>query len=189
MIDTQIRPLTIADYHQMIETGIIHEGERVELISGQIFNMAAKGTRHTVCTTKLMSELLLALGRKAIIRCQEPILISDRSEPEPDIVIARLREDSYVNSHPAPVDIILAIEVADSTLNFDRNTKLPLYAEAGISEYWIVNLADNRLEIYTQSEGSIYTNIQIILPSRTANLPHFREIAIDLASIFPPERQ
>ena len=186
MVNTQIRPLTISDYHRMIETGIIHEGEHTELISGQIFNMAAKGTRHTVANTELLSELLLLLGRRAKIRCQDPISLPNHSEPEPDIVIAKLRSDNYVNSHPAPADIILVIEVADSTLNFDRNTKAPLYAAAGISEYWIVNLIDSRLEIYTKPEGAIYTNTQIILPSRLINLSHFPDITLDLTTIFPP---
>jgi Uma2 family endonuclease len=185
MVNTQVRPLTIDDYHRMIETGIIHEGEHIELISGQIFNMAAKGTRHTVANTELMGELLLLLGRRAKIRCQDPITLPNNSEPEPDIVIARLRSDNYVNSHPAPADIILVIEVADSTIKFDRDTKAPLYAAAGISEYWIVNLIDNRLEIYSQPEGSLYTNTQIILPPRLINLPHFPEITLDLTTIFP----
>ena len=118
MVNTQVRPLTVTDYHRMIETGIIQEGERVELISGQIFNMAAKGTRHNVSTTELMGELLMILGRRAKIRCQDPITLPNHSEPEPDIVIARLRGDNYPDSHPAPADIILVIEVADSTLNF-----------------------------------------------------------------------
>jgi Uma2 family endonuclease len=187
MVNTQIRPLTIDDYHQMIETGIIHEGEHTELISGQIFNMAAKGTRHTVANTELMGELLLLLGRRAKIRCQDPITLPNNSEPEPDIVIAKLRSDNYVNSHPAPTDIILVVEVADSTLNFDKNTKAPLYAIAGIKEYWIVNLIDDRLEIYSQPEGAIYTNTQIVLPPRLVTIPQFPEITLDLTTIFPPK--
>lgn len=187
MVNTQIRPITIDDYHRMLESGIVQNGERVELISGQIFNMAAKGTRHTVSTTELMSELFAILGRRAKIRCQDPITLPNHSEPEPDIVIARLRADNYVNSHPTPTDIILVIEVADSTLNFDRNTKAALYAAAGISEYWIVNLVDNRLEIYRQPESSIYTSTQIIIPPRSINLPHFLEVNLDLTTIFPPQ--
>jgi Uma2 family endonuclease len=188
MVNTQIRPITIDDYHRMIATGIVHEGDRIELISGQIFNMAAKGTRHTFSTTELMGELLTILGKRAKIRCQEPITLPNNTEPEPDIVIARLRKDSYIDSHPSPADIILVIEVADSTLNFDRGTKAPLYAAAGISEYWIVNLIDDRLEIYRQPEGAIYTSTQIILPPRSVNLPQFSEITFDIATIFPPKR-
>jgi Uma2 family endonuclease len=140
MVNTQIRSLTSADYYQMMESGIIREGERVELILGQIFTMAAKGTRHTVATTRLITELPMLIQRRAIVRCQEPITLPNNSEPEPDIAIVKLRSDDYINSHPSPADIILVIEVADSTIKFDRETKAPLYAAAGISEYWIVNL-------------------------------------------------
>ncbi len=104
-----------------------------------------------------------------------------------------MRGDNYLDSHPAPADIILIIEVADSTLNFvgeasrneNRNTKAPLYAAAGIGEYWIVNLVDDRLEIYTQPEGSIYTNTQIILPPRSVSIPQFPANILDLLAIFP----
>jgi Uma2 family endonuclease len=188
MVNTQVRPITVDDYHRMIDAGIIHEGERIELISGQIFNMAAKGTRHVVATTRLLRELLALIGQKAIVRCQDPITMPDNSEPEPDIVIARWRDDEYLDSHPVPADIILVIEVADSTLSFDRNTKAPLYAAAGISEYWIVNLVDDRLEIYSQPQGDIYTNTQFVLPPRSIDLPQFSEISLDVAVVFPSKR-
>jgi Uma2 family endonuclease len=188
MVNTQIRSLTSADYYQMMESGIIREGEKVELILGQIFTMAAKGTRHTVSTTRLITELPLLMQRRAIVRCQEPITLPNNSEPEPDIVIVRLRSDDYVNSHPAPADIILVIEVADSTIRFDRETKAPLYAAAGISEYWIVNLIDNRLEIYRQPEGSIYASIEIITPPRSINLPKFPEIVVQISDFFPAQK-
>jgi Uma2 family endonuclease len=109
------------------------------------------------------------------------------SEPEPDIAIVRLRSDDYINSHPAPADIILAIEVADSTIKFDRDTKAPLYAAAGISEYWIVNLIDNRLEIYRQPEGSIYTSIEIITPPKSISLSQFSDIVLHTSDFFPAQ--
>jgi Uma2 family endonuclease len=186
MVNTQIRPLTVNDYHRMIETGIIPEGEHIELISGQVFNMVAKGTRHTLCTRQLFKQLLNLIGDRTDVQSQDPITLPNNSEPEPDIVVARLRDDNYANSHPAPADILLLIEVADSSIDFDRNTKAPIYAAAGISEYWIVNLIDSRLEIYSQPEGDIYTNTQIILPPRLVNIPQFPEIKLDLTTIFPP---
>jgi len=118
MVNTQIRSLTSAEYYQMMESGIIRAGEKVELILGQIFAMVAKGTRRTVATTKLLKSLLTLIGARAIVRCQDPISLSNHSEPEPDIVIARLRLDNYVNSHPSPTDIVLVIKVADSTIKF-----------------------------------------------------------------------
>jgi Uma2 family endonuclease len=188
MVNTQIRPLTSAEYYQMMESGIIREGERVELISGQIFTMAAKGTRHTVATTRLITELPTLIQRRAIVRCQEPITLPNNSEPEPDIAIVRLRSDDYIDSHPTPKDIILVIEVADSSIRFDRDIKAPLYAATGISEYWIVNLIDDRLEIYRQPEGDIYTSVQIVTPPRSINLPEFSEIALNISDLFPAQK-
>ena len=185
MVNTQIRSLTSAEYYQMMESGIIREGEKVELILGQIFTMAAKGTRHTVATSRLLKNLLMLIEDRAIVRCQDPISLPNHSEPEPDIAIVRLRSDDYINSHPAPTDIILVIEVADSTIKFDRETKAPLYAAAGISEYWIVNLIDNRLEIYRQPQGSIYASIQIVTPPQSISLPQFSEIVVQINDFFP----
>jgi Uma2 family endonuclease len=188
LLNTQIRPLTNTEYYGMIESGIIQEGERVELISGQIFTMAAKGTRHTVSTTRLITELPILIQRRAIVRCQDPISLPNNSEPEPDIAIVRLRADDYINSHPSPEDIILVIEVADSTLKFDRETKAPLYAAAGISEYWIINLIDDRLEIYRQPQGNIYTSVEIVTPPRSIDLPQFPEIVLPIGDFFPAQK-
>jgi Uma2 family endonuclease len=185
MVNTQIRSLTSAEYYQMMESGIIREGEKVELILGQIFTIAAKGTRHTVSNSRLLKSLLILLQEQAIVRSQDPISLPNNSEPEPDIAIARLRSDDYLNSHPSPADILLVIEVADSSIKFDRDTKAPLYAAAGISEYWIVNLIDNRLEIYRQPEGDIYTSIEIITPPRSVNLPQFADITLNIGDFFP----
>jgi Uma2 family endonuclease len=189
MVSTTLRPITTDEYHQMIAAGIIHEGARIELILGQMFDMAAKGTRHTVATTELMGELLLILGKRAKIRCQEPITLPNHSEPEPDIAIANLRQDNYLDSHPSPIDLILVVEVADSSLDFDKTTKANLYAAAGIQEYWIVNLIDDRLEIYRQPNSSIYTSIQILSAQGSIQIPQFPDLSIDLAAIFPPTKK
>ena len=189
MVSTTLRPITTDEYHQMIAAGIIHEGARIELILGQMFDMAAKGTRHTVATTELMGELLLILGKRAKIRCQEPITLPNHSEPEPDIAIANLRQDNYLDSHPSPIDLILVVEVADSSLDFDKTTKANLYAAAGIQEYWIVNLIDDRLEIYRQPNSSIYTSIQILSAQGSIQIPQFPDLSIGLAAIFPQTRK
>ena len=188
MVNTQIRQLTSTEYYGMMESGIIREGEKVELILGQIFTMAAKGTRHTLCTRKLFKQLLSLIGDRADVQSQDPITLPNNTEPEPDLVIARLRSDDYVNSHPSPEDIILVIEVADSTIKFDRETKAPIYAAAGISEYWIINLIDDRLEIYRQPEGNIYTSIEIVMPPRSISLPQFPDIVVHIGDFFPAQK-
>jgi Uma2 family endonuclease len=188
MAITTLRPITTDEYHQMIAAGIIDEGARIELILGQMYDMAAKGTRHTVATTELMGELLRLLGKRAKVRCQEPITLPNNSEPEPDLVIARLRQDNYLDSHPNPADLILVVEVADSSLDLDKNTKANLYAAAGIQEYWIINLVDDRLEVYRQPNSAIYTEMKIISAQASISLPQFPDITIDLTAIFPPPK-
>lgn len=181
---------SIAEYHRLGELGFFAPDERVELIRGEIIIMAAKGRLHSVCNSLLLEELVILLARRARLRVQEPIILSDDSEPEPDVVIARNRDDNYLSSHPEPADILLVIEVSDSTLKYDRTTKLSLYAETGISNYWIFNLVDNQLEMhsepYQKQNGSYSYQLQrIVLPNQTVVIPGFPELSLDLSSVFP----
>ncbi|MBC1218521.1 Uma2 family endonuclease, partial [Nostoc sp. UCD120] len=145
---TTAKRFTIAEYHRLAELGFFEENDRVELIKGEIIQMAAKGTPHSVCSTRLYRELFKLVVEEAILRGQEPIIIPDDSEPEPDLVIVRNRPDDYLEAHPSPSDILLVIEISNSTLKYDQEVKLSVYAEAGISYYWIFNLVDNYLESY-----------------------------------------
>ena len=117
---------SIAEYHRLGELGFFEPDDRVELIRGEIILKATKGRLHSVCNSLLVEELIILLARRARVRAQEPIILTDDSEPEPDVVIARNRSDNYLSSHPEPADIWLVIEVADSTLKYDRRTKLSL---------------------------------------------------------------
>lgn len=114
---------TIDDYHRLIELGFLTENDRVELIREELMQMVAKGTPHTVCNTSLIYEVIILLQRQAVIRGQEPITLLPNSEPEPDLVIAKNRSDSYLSSHPQPEDILLVVEIADSTLKYDQESK------------------------------------------------------------------
>ncbi len=181
---------TIAEYHHLIELGFLTENDRVELIRGELMQMAAKGTRHSVCNTKLFHELNTLVGDKAVVRGQEPIILPTNSEPEPDIAIAQGQADDYLLSHPQPENILLVIEVSDSTLNYDQNTKLSLYAEDGISDYWIINLVANQLERYSQpyqdAQGKFgYRLTQIALRHESVTLPSFPDLSLELNRVFP----
>lgn len=181
---------TIEDYHRLIELGFLTENDRVELIRGELMQMVAKGTPHTVCNTRLIRELITLLQERAIVRGQEPIVLSPNSEPEPDLVIARYRPDDYLSAHPQPSDILLVVEVADSTLKYDQEVKLPLYAESGISNYWIFNLIASCLEVYAQPyqdlQGNFgYANKQVFLPNTVVTIPGFPELSLDLSRVFP----
>lgn len=180
---------TIAEYHRLAELGFFGEDDRVELIKGEIFQMAAKGTPHSVCETLLFRELVKLLDERAMVRGQQPIVIPKDSEPEPDLAIVRNRDDDYLSAHPSPLDVLLVIEIADSSVNYDQKVKLPLYAEAGISNYWIFNLVENCLESYSepyQVQNKFgYRRKLIVLPNETVNLPYFPDLSLYLSKVFP----
>lgn len=134
-------------YEQMIDTGILREDEPVELIRGKIIDKMPIGDVHAARVNRLNRLLVFALGRSAIVSVQNPIRLDD-SEPEPDISLLIPRDDFYASGKPRPADVILVIEVSDTSLDFDREVKRPLYAEAGIGELWIVNLEDESLEVH-----------------------------------------
>src|SRR5689334_1628577 len=138
------RRFTIEEYEGMGRAGILHEDEPLELIDGEIVEMAAAGSRHAAGVTRLNLWFTPRLVGRALVRIQDPIRLPPRGEPEPDVVIVRPRPDAYAEQHPSPADILHVIEVADSSLGYDRGTRLRMYARAGIAEVWIVNLAAGR---------------------------------------------
>jgi Uma2 family endonuclease len=181
---------TLDDYHRLIELGFFKEDDKVELIRGELVQMVAKGTRHSVGNTKLLRALDRLIGDRAVVRSQEPIILPANSEPEPDVVIARGKPDDYLSNHPAPADILFVIEVSDSTLDYDQTVKLTLYAKYQIEYYWIVNLITNQLERYGQpyqdNQGNFgYRTKQISLHNETVTLPIFSDLSIDLNLVFP----
>ena len=121
---------TVDEYHRMSEAGVFGEDDRVELIEGDILEMAPIGSRHAACVTRLNRLLSSRLASDVIVRVQDPILLDDGSEPQPDVVVARFQADFYESKHPGPRDLLLVIEVAESSLGFDRDVKMGLYARA-----------------------------------------------------------
>ncbi|MEH2095324.1 Uma2 family endonuclease [Nostoc sp.] len=187
---TTAKRFTIAEYHRLAELGFFEENNRVELIKGEIIQMAAKSTAHSVCKTRLDRELYKLVSDRATLRGQQPIILSNNSEPEPDRIIAKNRDDDYLANHPSPSDILLLIEIADSSLKYDQEDKLPIYAEAGISDYWIFNLVDNYLECYGEPYQGLqgkfgYRRKLIYLPNELVNLPCLPDLVVDLSKVFP----
>jgi Uma2 family endonuclease len=184
------KKFTISEYHHLTKIGFFKEDDRIELIRGEIVKMAAKGIAHRVCCTKLLRELSKLLLTQATIQCQDPLLLPNGSEPEPDFVILENREDDYLSGHPTPNDIIFLIEIADSSLSYDREVKLPLYAEAKISNYWIINLPEQQLEAYTHPYQKIngnwgYSQQQVFLPHQSITIRQFPDLCLDLSLVFP----
>ena len=181
---------TIDEYHRLIELEFLKESDRIELIRGELIQMVAKGTPHTVCGSILSRQLDRLLGDRAVIRGQDPITLPNQSEPEPDVAIAGGKDEDYLAHHPYPEDIFLVIEISDSTLDYDQTTKLKIYAEAAISDYWIVNLNVRQLERYSQpyqnAQGEFnYLSKQISLPHQSVAIPGFEDVLLDLNRIFP----
>jgi Uma2 family endonuclease len=147
---------TVEEYGRMGEAGVFSPDVRVELIEGEIVNMSPIGERHAAAVDLVADIARERLGRNVIVRVQNPIRLDDHSEPQPDISILKRRDDFYKHAHPRPEDILLVIEVSDSTLEYDRRVKVPLYARAGIPEVWIVSLADERVEVFADPSGGAY---------------------------------
>jgi Uma2 family endonuclease len=155
------RRFTVAEYDQMIEAGILTEDERIELIEGMIAEMSPIGVRHARCIRRLIALLSSHIGQSAILDIQNPIHVSDYSEPQPDAVLLKPNAE-YYTGHPTPADVLLLIEVADTSLEYDRAVKTPLYALAMIPEVWVVSLADETVNVYTEPADGVYRTIRTL---------------------------
>lgn len=179
------RLFTRKEYHAMGKAGILGHEERVELLEGEIIAMSPVGDRHMSCTrriNRLFAELNIA--ERAIVSVQDPIATST-SEPEPDVALLAFREDLYDFRKPRPQDTLLLIEVADSSLDYDRNVKLPYYAEIGVPEVWIANLQDDRVEAHTEPTPQGYRATRIYQPGDTISPTAFPDLKIAVNDIIP----
>lgn len=159
-VQTQRRLFTVQEYHLMSEAGVFANHERVELIEGEIIQMAAIGKRHAARVDRLADLFYDNVRTSAIVRVQNPICLDDKSEPQPDIALVQRRADFYEESLPNTEDILLLVEVADSTVDFDSDVKVPNYARSGIKEVWLWDLEVNCLEVYREPTANGYTSIQ-----------------------------
>ncbi len=154
------RLFTVDEYHKMLEAGVLTENDQVELIRGEIVQMSPIGFRHAACVDRLTELFIIRLVQLARVRVQNPVTLDDSSEPQPDIALLRRRPDFYQTGHPTPSDIFLLVEVSDTTVNYDREVKIPLYAEDNIAEVWLVNLTEQCLEVYRQPSVQGYRTVQ-----------------------------
>ncbi|MBI1735312.1 MAG: Uma2 family endonuclease [Candidatus Rokubacteria bacterium] len=143
------RRFTLDEYHWMGRVGIFHEDDRVELIEGEIIEMTPIGTVHAATVGRVNDLFSKRLGDRALVWIQNPLLLTrERSEPQPDILVLERRTDFYATALPEPADVRLLIEVADSSVSYDRRTKFPLYARAGVAEAWLIDLDGRRVELH-----------------------------------------
>jgi Uma2 family endonuclease len=151
---------SVDDYYRMADAGVFPIDARVELIDGEVIEMCPIGNRHAGCVNRLGMILTRSVSDFAIVAIQNPVRLNDFSEPQPDIALLKPRADYYSNSHPTPADVLLIIEVADTSVNFDRRVKLPLYACAGIPETWVMVLPKDQIEVHSQPINGKYQKVQ-----------------------------
>ncbi len=189
MDDTTLAPtrhkLDVHDYHRMGEAGILGMGDRVELIDGELIDMAPIGHGHIATVNGLNHALFVACGEQAIVSIQNPLRLDRLNEPQPDAVLFRPRPDFYRTApFPGPADVLLVVEVADSSLRYDRGVKLPLYARAGIGEVWIVDLRRRVVDVHRTPSGDGYASVETQGPEDTVTLALAPGIAVALRRVF-----
>ncbi len=140
-------PFTVGDYHRMTETGVLRRDARVELLDGQVVEMSPIGSRRAGCVNRLTQMLAQAMAGRATVGIQNPVVLDDFSEPQPDVAVLTYRADGYAARHPGPADVLLLIEVMVTSADIDRDVKIPLYARAGIPEVWLVDLDADAVEV------------------------------------------
>jgi Uma2 family endonuclease len=181
------RRFTVEEYRLMGETGVFRPDERIELLEGGIYRMSPKGKKHVVSTTRANNCFRKHLGDRAIIRSQDPIKLGERSEPEPDVALLSPDEQEYVDRDPTPQEILYVLEIADTTLTYDRTIKAPLYAQAGIIQYGILNVNARELEDYRDPDDSGYRTKHTYRTDESFTLVAFREVRITISELLPPE--
>jgi len=153
---------TVADFARMAAAGIFAEDDRVELIDGEVRVMSPIGPRHAAIVKRLNALLSRQVATTAIISVQDPIQLTDYTEPQPDIAVIRVREDFYAHAHPLSADVLLVVEVAETSLEYDREEKVPRYAQARIPEVWLIDVERETVTQYTQPDGTRYRGEQTL---------------------------
>ncbi|HXG62738.1 MAG TPA: Uma2 family endonuclease [Planctomycetota bacterium] len=174
------RLFSVEEYHRMAEAGIFTPHDRVELLEGEIVQMSPIGKSHAVCVDRLNRLLSERIARRGIVRIQNPVLLGGRSELLPDVALARPREDEYAGGHPQGADLLLVVEVADSTQEYDRLLKVPAYARAQVPEVWLIDLKARALEVYRDPFSEGFKTVLAVRPPQSVAPQAFPDILIEV---------
>lgn len=161
------RRFTVDEYYEMARAGILGEDDRVELIEGEIIEMSPIGRSHAACVDRLNQFFVRRVGDAAIVRIQGPVRLSQQAEPQPDVALLRPRPDFYALGHPTPFDVLLLVEVAETSSRFDRMVKMPLYAAGGIPEYWLVDLDEETVTVFRDPGPADYGSVRVLHRGQT----------------------
>ena len=186
----QTRRWTRQEYERLVAAGMFHPEERLELVEGEIVRMTSQGSAHATAVVLVQRLLEQAFGEGYFVRGQMPIAVDPSSEPEPDLAVIRGTPHDYATAHPSPQHVVLIVEVADATLDYDRRWKAPLYAQAGIPEYWIVNLVDRCLEVHrtpgpSQSQNLLYQSRQILRAAEAVSPLACPQASLSISDFLP----
>jgi Uma2 family endonuclease len=174
---------TTDEFAQIAAVGVLGEDDHVELIEGEIVEMSPLGPQHAACVDRLNRSLQRLVQDQAIVRVQNPIRLGEYSQPQPDIMLVQPRDDFYASGHPEPEDVLLLIEVSESSLVYDREVKLPLYARADIVEVWLVALLPQVVEVYREPSESGYGEKRTYHQGQTITPLHFPDVELAVKSI------
>jgi len=175
-------PFTVDSYQRLAELGVFGVDERVELIEGQVVEMSPIGDRHANCVRRLLDWFAHHALELAIIDVQNTVVLGRRDAPQPDLSVLKRRPDGYPH-HPRAADILLVIEVADTTLAYDRDVKIPLYARAGIPEAWLVNVPADRIDVYREPAAGKYASVRTASRGETLSPLHFPNVTLRIDDI------
>jgi Uma2 family endonuclease len=170
----------VDEFYQMAQIGIFTEVDRVELVNGEVIDLCKVSPRHAGCVTRLNSYLSRQLDMESIVSVHNPVRLGHYSEPLPDIALLKWRDDFYANGHPTPADVLLIIEVADTSVDFDRRIKLPLYARAGIAETWVMVLPKDTIEVHSQPADGKYQKVRRLKRGRRLVSPTLAGLSFDV---------
>ena len=177
-------PITVSEYFRMGETGVLDPGARVELIAGDLIDMPPIGPTHAGKTNRLNHLLTTAVGARAIVSTQNPVVLGRLTAPQPDLALLRFRDDYYESTHPGPEDCLLLIEVSESSLAHDRRTKLPLYARFGIPEVWIIDCPGRHLDMHRDPQDGRYTRRLRVADLSRVEIAALPGVVLDLRTLF-----
>lgn len=175
---------TVSQYRRMVETGILSEDDRVELLDGEIVEMTPIGRRHAACVSALLRIFPSGVGDRGSVWAQSSIVLSLFSEPEPDVAVLRARAVSYRDADPEPADVLLLIEVADTSLARDREVKIPLYARAGVPEVWIADVEREVVWVHRDLRAGAYTSIRELGRDATVSPAAFPDLHVAVDELF-----
>ena len=177
------RKFTVDEYYRMGEVGILSPDKRTELLDGEIIVMAPIGSKHAFCVDDFTKAFApLAIAERVHLRIQNPVFLEDKTEVQPDIALVRLT--SYADAHPRPEDVLLLIEVSDTTIEPDRRRKVPLYARLGIPEVWLADVNDQAVYIHTEPRGGVYTNVRHVGMDGALTPTAFPDVVILVRDVF-----